>query len=255
MRACRDVHLFWGGVAFGGLGGGADEGWLSRLSVDAEASLALLRALAVHAADATPGVPLSKAETRCTRDALREAQASLVVLPGKQGAKAFSVDDDGSSEVECDDAEASTELRRSLSPPLAAAATAARSEWAAQYGSLTARTPGLAVLVAEARSGLCRAATGALGLPLGGVRLFTAASQAAPDWSGNAVGGDMAASLSDGLRSNGGDKGGVVDVSLDAPLASAADAAHHIRRAYSVATGSGPSRGPSRGSSTGAARL
>lgn len=148
---CESATLYWGGGAFD-VGGSAD-GWMLQLSVAAEAALANLRALAVHAVDSTPGVGASSAEaahTQSVRDKWAAARAGGPALE---------------------------ELPRPAPPALSAAAAtaaaAARAEADGTYRALTAaHAPGLGVLRVDARTGRCRVLSERLGLALGAVRVF-----------------------------------------------------------------------------------
>ena len=237
MLACRDVTLLWGGVAFGGTGAGADEGWLARLSLDAEASLAQMHSLAVYAADATPGAPLCAAEERATR-------AAAARLGNGTIARASLSDDEGEDdddEVDLD-AAAAVSLKRSLTPTVAAAASATRDEWAVEFGRLTARTPGLGVLVAEARAGRCRASIEALGMALGDVRLFSS-SGGSYDSPAATLSRELHSQESAPLPSSqAGEAGSAIDVRLDpSVLRTAAAIAPHILKAYRIAVAAGSS--------------
>jgi hypothetical protein len=237
MRSCRNVALFWGGVAFGGPGSGSDEGWLNRLSIDGERSLALMSAIAVHSLDPTRDIPLSAEEEACTR-MMREGSGSEVQTYSIRSGDADVVREktDGGDSTACSDPTdaAATPLTRAQSSAVASA----RAELGAAFGPLTAQALGLAVLVVEARYGSCLAAAESLGVSAGRVRVFSVKA-------GHA-------SATGGTQQEGRPEGDVVDVELpNRLLHTAAEAAPLVLNAFRMTavgqrtdSGSGAGRVP-----------
>jgi hypothetical protein len=285
--------LLWGGVGFGGAAavaapgsgagtgsGGGDEAWLQRLSIDAEHSLRLLRAIAVHAVDPLPSVPLTTAELRSDRlarwrkPAVAAAASSAgtttpshgVPEAGESGEEVYEPEaeqnEEGSDDSGGGDLDA-LEQMLSLSPEQAAAVAAQRAGAVRTYGALTARTPGLAVLRVETRAGRCKAAVADLLLgtqsslqipgrasPSGAHAAAAAASAALSAARVFGVKGAGAASPGrgggEGLADRGvpANEGSVIDIDVpQRELQAAADASVHIERAARVLLGLLPTVG------------
>lgn len=209
MLACHDITFFWGGVAFGGAASGADEGWVNRLSLDAELSLSHIRVLAVHAVNPLPDVPFTAAET--TRTTVSKLEMSLAASSDDAGnVNATSIDD------VLGDADVAALLLRGLSKNQLQALSDARAEIRQVYGRVTAQAAGLGVVATEARSGLCRATVEDLGLSLDAVRIFSTRKSAV----------------------NRRGDGSVIDVDSQQSLRTARDAAPHILQAFRIAEAS-----------------
>ena len=156
LSGCEAATLHWGGAAFSSAG---EEGWWMKMSLAAEASLAELRGLAVHATDSAPGVAVS-AEEEAHTQSVREKWAWARERNGSA--------EGGGGPEELD--------RPAVTAERAAAFLVAQKEAAAAYGALTRKTKGLGVLVVEGRGGRCKVLAERLGVKLGGVRVFDAES-------------------------------------------------------------------------------
>jgi hypothetical protein len=158
--------LHWGGAVFAA--GAEADGWWLKLSLEAEASLAGLRALALQAVDAAPGLPLSGAEAAHT-GAVRARWAAFGSGSEGEGGEALPAE----------------EAPLPPLPPLPLPAGSA--EAAEAFGALTRRAQGLGVLVLDARSGACRVLAERLGLQLGGLRVYHAGGQPSGSTKGSAL--------------------------------------------------------------------
>jgi hypothetical protein len=169
--------LHWHGAVFAA--GGEADGWWLKMSMEAEASLRGLRALALHAVDVAPGVALSAAEAAH----MRAVRARWAAFGSARAGGGEGVGAEGEEGVE--EEEEPPRPRGSASSASSSSGTDEVGE--AAYVTLTQRVRGLGVLVLDARAGACRLLAEKQGLQLGGLRVFHAGGQASSATTGTAV--------------------------------------------------------------------